>query len=238
MKNKKIAIIFALLVSAPMIGQAESRIEQNQDLSARARLEVVKDQSAFQELIADSAEAYRSILNGDNKAIPSTVLKNARCIAVLPNVITGAVVVGGTFGEGLASCKNNNGSWSQPTAIALSQGSIGLQAGGKSADMVMYFQSKEAVSALKKGEFTIGTDISAVAGTYDNTKDTSGAGVVVYSRSEGAFAGVSITGSKIANNQKALDSYYGRKVEYAALIEGRDTPDSVGVTKKLTSLFP
>lgn len=97
---------------------------------------------------------------GSNGKVPESVLKHAKCIAILPNVITGAFVIGGTHGEGLASCKNTNDSWSQPVPITLNQGSIGLQAGAKSADIVLFFQSKDAVTALKRGNITLGADVS------------------------------------------------------------------------------
>ena len=240
MINKKIALILAIAISYPIIGLAEDQVAQNQDQDkgTRARLETIKDQSRFHTMVEESMEVYSSIAKGTNREVPASVLRNARCIAVIPNVITGALIVGGAHGEGLASCKDANNSWSQPAAVSLNQGSLGLQAGAKSADLVMYFQSKDAVNALKKGNFAIGSDISAVAGNYDNSVDTSGAGVVVYSRTQGAFAGASVTGSKIGNDKDDLASYYGKKVDYTALLENRETPDSAGVTQKLTKLFP
>jgi lipid-binding SYLF domain-containing protein len=151
--------------------------------------------------------------------------------------MTGALFIGGTHGEGLASCRDSNDAWSQPAAISLNQGSIGLQAGAKSADLVLFFQDKGAVQALKRGNFALGTDVSAVAGNYDSSVDTSRAGVVVYTRTEGVFAGASVNGSKIGNDQKDLAGYYGKDVDYTALLEGRESPDSSGYTKKLTKLF-
>lgn len=236
--TKKIALFLALIVSCPLLGLAEDQRAGNSDESMKARIGEVKDEARFHKIVDEASEAYRSIAKGPHGEVPASVLKSARCIAVLPGMLTGALVVGGTHGEGLVSCRDTNNKWSQPAAISLNQGSIGLQAGAKSADLVMFFQTEEAERALKRGEFSLGTDVSAVAGNYDTTVDTSKAGVLVYSRTEGVFAGASVTGGKMGKDQDELASYYGKKVDYMALLEGKETPDTSGYSKKLTELFP
>lgn len=236
--RRKLALALAIMISAPLAVSAEDIRAQNQDIPTRARMGEVKDQNPFHKLVDEAIDVYSSLTKGKHGEVPSSVLKSARCIAVLPSVVTGALVVGGTHGEGLASCKGSSNSWSQPASISLNQGSIGLQAGAKSADLVMYFQSDEAVKALKSGTFVLGTEVSAVAGNFDSKFDNSNAGVVVYTRTEGLFAGASVNGSKIGIDQDELESFYGKKVDYTALLEGRESPDSSGYTAKLTKLFP
>lgn len=197
-----------------------------------------KDQTRFRMLVKDSAEAYMSIAKGSHGEVPKSVLNNALCIGVLPSVMTGAFVVGGTHGEGLVSCKKADNSWSQPATISINQGSIGLQAGAKSADVVMYFQTQQAVKALKSGNFAFSADVSAVAGTYDSQVDVSNAGVLVYTASEGLFVGASVNGSKIGKEQDMLERYYGVKIDYTKLLDGQMEPDSKGYTQNLTKLFP
>lgn len=189
-------------------------------------------------MIDETSNAYSAIAKGEQREVPSSVLKNARCIAVLPNVITGAFVVGGTHGEGLASCKDSNNGWSKPAPISITQGSLGLQAGVKSADLVLFFQSQDAVRALKRGSFTFGADVSAVAGTYDSNIDTSNAGVVVFTRAAGLFAGASVNGSKVGKDEDQIANYYGKKMDFAALLESQESTDSSAYTQNLTRLFP
>lgn len=236
--NKKLALLFALGISCPLIATADNQLVKNQDQSARARMGNVKDQAEFNKMVDEASAVYSAVAKGAHGEVPVSVLNNARCIAVLPNVVTGAIIVGGTHGEGLASCKDSNNVWSQPAAISLNQGSIGLQAGAKSTDLVLFFQSKEAEKALKRGEFKFGTEISAVAGTYDSKVDTSSAAVVAYTRTEGLFAGAAVNGGTIGNDASELETYYGRKVNYEALLEGREKPDTAGYTSKFTKLLP
>jgi lipid-binding SYLF domain-containing protein len=197
-----------------------------------------RNQLRFYKMIDESSEVYDAIANGPRHEVPSSVRNNTRCIAVMPSVMTGAFVVGGTHGEGLASCRDDNNNWSQPAALSLNQGSIGLQAGAKSVDLVLFFQSKEAMQALKRGNFSLGADVSAVAGNYDSTLDTKNAGVLVYSRTEGLFAGVSVNGGNIGSDDTQTRRNYGKRVDYRTLLENREYPDATGYTEKLTKLFP
>lgn len=236
--NRKIGIIFALALCCPLIVNADSTNENSNKHNVRASLGEMDHQNHFRELVDNAAEVYSSVTNGSQGKLPASVLKGARCIAVLPDVVTGAFILGGTHGLGLASCVDEKNVWSQPVPISLKQGSIGLQAGAKSTDLVLFFQSKDAVSALKAGNFALGTDISAVAGSYASNVDTSTSGVVVYSRTEGVFAGVSISGSQIGKDESDIQKYYGKSANYRAILEGRESPDTSGHTKKLTTLFP
>ena len=236
--NRKIALIFAIVISCPLVGRAEDMSAQNQDQAMRARMGEIKNEARLHTIVDQTSEVYAAMAKGPHGEVPASVLRDARCIAVLPNVFTGALIIGGTHGEGLASCRDGNNAWSQPAAILLNQGSIGLQAGAKSTDLVLFFQNQDSVQALKRGNFALGTDVSAVAGNFDSSIDTSHAGVVVYTRTEGIFAGASVNGSKIEKDQDQLASYYGYKVDYVALLENREWPDNSGYTKKLTKHFP
>ena len=227
-----------LMVNYPSAVIADQKKGGITDESARASLGETRDQVRFRSLVNEASEAYESIVKGPQSEVPRKILTGALCIGVIPNLMTGAFVVGGTHGEGLVSCKDKNGEWSQPATISLNQGSVGLQAGAKIADMVLFFRTTDAVEALKKGNFTLGTDVSAVAGSYDANISSSDAGVIVYSRSDGLFAGVSVNGSKVGKEQDMLERYYGERIDYSALLEGRQNTGSRGYTVNLTKLFP
>jgi SH3 domain-containing YSC84-like protein 1 len=235
---RKIAFTFAIAMAIPLLVQADGLGMQKQKQKINLQKEEISDQARFHRIIDQSAVVYKGIAKGPHGEVPPSVLNNARCVVVLPNVMTGALVIGGAKGQGLASCVDNNRVWSQPAPISLAQGSIGLQVGAKSTDLVLFFQTDAAVAALKRGNFELGSDISAVAGNFDNEVDTSTAGVVVFTRTEGLFAGASINGSKISSDVAELSSFYGKTVSYNDLLEGRELPDSSGYTIKFTNLLP
>ena len=236
--NKKMVLLIASLASAPLaVYVGSARAEKREQIALAA--EVAKpDQARFHAMIDVASSVYSAIAKGPHGTVPESVLVKSRCIVVLPNVMTGAILLGGSHGSGLASCKSEAGNWSQPAAISLNQASIGLQAGVKAADLVLFIQTKEAEQALKKGEFTLGSDVSAVAGKYDSGFDSSGAGVVAFNRAEGLFAGASISGGKVSRDQGEIARYYGKDVDYQALLDGQASPDSSGYTQKLTQMFP
>jgi lipid-binding SYLF domain-containing protein len=233
--KSKLLLILAVAVCNPLAAKSE---ELSMNDGVRGRMKDVATDSHLRKMIDVSTEVYRTIAKGPHGEVPQSVKSKARCIAVMPNVITGALVIGGAHGEGIASCRMPDNTWSHPAAISLNQGSIGLQAGAKSTDLVMFFQTQKAESALKRGEFTLGTDLSAVAGKYDASIDSNNAEVIVYSRTNGVFAGVSVSGSKIGKDQEELTQYYGKDSNYLAILEGKETPDSNRYSSKLISLFP
>lgn len=238
MKKLIVTVATILVVTNPGNAFGDDHKRRISEDSARASLGETKDQTRFRKLVNEASEAYESIVKGPQSEVPRKVLNSALCIGVIPNLMTGAFVVGGTHGEGLVSCKDKKGVWSQPATISLNQGSIGLQAGAKSADIVLFFRTNEAVEAVKRGNFSLGTDVSAVAGSYDANLNSSDAGVIVYSRSDGLFAGLSVNGSKVGKEQDMLDRYYGERIDYAALLEGRQNTETRGYTENLTKMFP
>jgi len=218
--------------------QARDAQARDKDQTTRASMADRKDHPPFHTLVDDAHAVYSTIIKGTHGTVPADVLSNARCIAILPNVVTGAFVIGGTHGDGLASCKDSDDNWTHPAAITMTEGSIGLQAGVRTADIVLFFQTSEAAQALKRGDFTLGTDVSVTAGKFDRDAKLGDAGVVAYTHSRGLFAGASVKGSKIGKNQKDLTSYYGRDVNYQALLEGRELAGTENYAQKLTGLFP
>jgi lipid-binding SYLF domain-containing protein len=237
-KKIKLTLMIAIILNSPFILKAEETSVLNQNSSTRARLTNIKQDHLFHKQIDEAIYVYESITNNSEAKIPSKVLRDTKCIVIIPDVMTGAFIIGGTHGEGVASCKNSEETWSHPTPISLSKGSIGLQAGAKSADMILFFISNKAVSALKKGRFSIGTDVSAIAGNFEAELDTSTAGVVVYTQTEGIFVGASMSGSQMNVNKNEFENYYGSKVNYQDILNGKIFPDETGYTDKLTKLFP
>jgi lipid-binding SYLF domain-containing protein len=236
--NLKMKILLSVVIASPFNLIAEESVVKKEKEIIIAKLSETKDEVRFHTLIDRSIEAYSSIVKGKHGEVPQSVLKNARCIAIMPNVITGAILVGGSHGEGLASCKSASGKWSQPAPVMLNQGSLGIQAGAKSADLVLFFQNDKAVNELKMGSFAMGADVSAVAGTYDSNVDKSSAGVLVYTRAEGLFAGASINGGKIGKDENEVAKFYGKNIDYTSLLESKISPDTSGYTSALTNLLP
>ncbi|MEP7098056.1 MAG: lipid-binding SYLF domain-containing protein, partial [Dokdonella sp.] len=95
------------------------------------------------------------VMQAPDKAIPKDLLANAHAIAVIPDVIKAGFVIGGRRGEGLVSVKTRDGTWSNPSFIGLTGGSIGFQAGVSSTDVILVFRTQRGVESIVNGKFTI-----------------------------------------------------------------------------------
>jgi lipid-binding SYLF domain-containing protein len=91
-------------------------------------------------------------------AIPDKLFDEARAVVVVPDAMKLGLVVGGRRGRGLVSVKTADGTWSNPAFVTLTGGSIGLQAGVQSSDIVLVFRSDRGLDSIVNGKFTLGAD--------------------------------------------------------------------------------
>jgi lipid-binding SYLF domain-containing protein len=174
--------------------------------------EVDRNSRAFKDAeytLTKSTTVYKEISEGKMGKIPQSVLDKTRCVAIFPDTVTVSAGLGGTHGDGIGFCKTSAGAWENPMFLNLIGGSIGLQAGVKSADIVLYITGTRAMESLKKGSFKVGGELSAVAGTFDKTVPSTQAEVVAYSRSQGLFMGASLDGVNVSRDDSDERAFYG-----------------------------
>ena len=160
--------------------------------------------------------------------IPQQLLEKAECVLVIPSMTKIAVGVGGSHGRGAMSCRTGtdfNGPWGAPAMYALDGGSVGLQLGAESTDVVLLVMNKRGVDALLDSKVKLGGNASVAAGpkgrNLEATTDlTMRAEVLSYSRARGLFAGVSLEGTSVRPDDDATEVVYGRKLTARAIIAG------------------
>ncbi|TSJ38714.1 lipid-binding SYLF domain-containing protein [Mucilaginibacter corticis] len=171
------------------------------------------------------------------ESIPHQLITDYQGVVIIPNLINAGFVVGGKRGRGIAMVKLADGKWSDPVFITLTGGSLGLQIGVQSVDMILVFRHKGVLAKVKNGDFTIGGDISAAAGPVGRSSTASTdykleAEVYSYSRSRGLFAGVTIHGSNLAIDKSANAAFYGKELSSSEIFEtGKSTNEAVGVLR-------
>lgn len=163
----------------------------------------------------EAADAFTEIMNVREKAIPQSLLDKADAIAVFPNVIKAGFIVGGRGGHGVIS-RRVKGGWSAPAFFNLGGGSFGLQIGAAKTDFVLLFMNQEALGGLLKDKFEIGGEGSVAAGPVGRSASATTdaqlkAGILSYSRSKGAFAGLEIKGVVIDPDNDDNVAVYGKK---------------------------
>src|SRR3954467_5091307 len=122
-----------------------------------------KDQSDISKRIDASAKVLNEIMATPDKAIPDKVMRDAKCIAVIPSMVKIAVGFGGNHGKGVAPCRTESG-WSAPAPITITGGSWGLQLGGQAVDLVMIVTNQTGMDHLLSSKFKLGADATAAAG--------------------------------------------------------------------------
>ncbi len=157
--------------------------------------------------------------------IPDRLLSRAYGIAVIPNVVKVAAVVGGRRGTGAMVVRDSSGKFSDPIMISITGGNVGWQIGVQSTDIVLVFTTRKSIEGLTDGKLTLGADASVAAGPVGRaasaaTDQNFTAEVYSYSRNRGLFAGVSIDGSVIAIDSKANTRLYGKKAPADEIIAG------------------
>ena len=182
----------------------------------------------------NAVRVLKEVMQAPDKAIPQDLLRNAQAIAVIPDVIKAGFVVGGRHGQGVISVKTRDGTWSNPSFISLTGGSIGFQAGVSSTDVILVFRTQRGVDSIVHGKFTLGADASAAAGPVGRSAQAATdaqlkAEIYSYSRARGLFAGAALDGTALSIDNRANQAVYGDGVTARRIFEGgvRSVPDAV-----------
>ncbi len=158
--------------------------------------------------------------------IPDKLLDEARGIVVVPDALKIGLVLGGRRGHGLLSVKNPDGTWSSPSFVKLTGGSIGFQAGVQSADIVLVFRSDRGLDSIVNGKVTLGADAGVAAGPVGRNAGTATDGqlkaeIWSWSRARGLFAGIALDGAVLSIDDAANESVYGQDTTPRMIFEGR-----------------
>ncbi len=169
--------------------------------------------SAQEERVRSAIDVLTEFRDIPETRIPPGMLTGAYGVAVIPNVIKAGFVIGGRRGRGLLTVRHDDGSWSNPTFITLTGGSIGWQIGGQSTDVILVFRSRRSVEGITSGKFTLGADAAVAAGpvgrqTGAATDARLGAEVYSYSRSRGLFLGVALEGASLSIDDSSNRAFY------------------------------
>jgi lipid-binding SYLF domain-containing protein len=203
--------------------------------------DAAKDRREALSKAQDAANVVRDIMGAKDKRIPDDLLEEAVCVAVFPNVIKGAFIVGGSGGRGCAVARDpKTGRFGQPLFLTIGSGSVGFQIGGSSTDLILVGLNRDAQATLTKGEWTLGADAAVAAGPVGRSAKAGtdwklDAQFLSYSRSKDAFAGVALDGSKITIDRDRTSAIYGPEATPEQILMGKAKPDP-GLARRLSAL--
>ena len=163
--------------------------------------------------------------------IPQELLEKAECVIVFPSVKKLAFGVGADYGRGAMVCRTGEhfrGRWGAPAMYALEGGSVGFQIGGEATDLILLVMNDRGMDSILSSKVKLGADASIAGGPKGrdasaNTDAWMRAEILSYSRSRGAFAGVSLEGSTIRPDDDASADVYGHPMKASEIVRGEHT---------------
>jgi lipid-binding SYLF domain-containing protein len=171
-----------------------------------------------------ATEVFQEIMNTPDNTIPEELLDKAECVAIVPGLKKGALGIGGRYGKGIVMCrKSNHSGWTAPSFVTIEGGSFGLQIGFEQIDLVMLVMNRKGMEKLIGDKFTIGADASAAAGPVGRhvsaeTNIRLDAEILTYSRSKGAFVGLSLNGAVVKQDRDGNRDFYGKDIDARAIL--------------------
>ena len=170
------------------------------------------------ERLEQSSEVVTEIMNTPEKGIPRDLMDKSVCVGVIPSEKKAAFIFGATYGRGAMVCrKGGNGPWGAPSMFTVGGANVGFQIGGEETDFVLLVMNGRGAEKLLHDSTKLGADASAAAGPVGRSAEGATdlrlhAEILTYSRSRGAFAGVSLDGQMFKQDTDSNDKLYGRKV--------------------------
>lgn len=187
-----------------------------------------------------SVNVLHAIMATPDKGIPEEVLSNAKCILVVPDLIKGGFVFGGKHGRGVATCRTAQG-WSAPAFVSVGGGSWGLQIGIEDVDLVMLVMNDQGMQHLLSSKFELTGEGSVAAGPVGRhasagTDWKMNTEMLTYSRSKGVFAGLTLEGAVVQQDNDSTRAIYGKHMMFRNILSGKAaTPRSADEFLKAVS---
>ena len=193
------------------------------------------------EKLNEAATVLTELRNAPDNGIPDSIWSKAQCVVVIPNLKKAGFIVGGEHGSGVMSCRHAN-TWGPPVFMELTKGSAGLQAGVSSTDLVLVVMNRSGVEKLLRNKVTLGADASIAAGPVGRSASAAtdaqlSAEMLSYSRAQGLFAGINLSGGSLNPDASKNERAYGANASTRDIAMGtttvRVTPEMQAFTNAL-----
>ena len=181
--------------------------------------------------IREAATVLTDIHKVPDHDIPQQIWDKAQCVLVVPGLKKAAFVFGGEYGAGLMSCRQESG-WSAPIFMQVGKGSWGLQIGAQSIDLVMLVMNKTGMEKMLRNKTSLGAEASVAGGPVGRdaraaTDAQMKAEILSYSRTQGLFAGINVSGGVVKPDTDNNTDLYGNTSASDVIISGKVSPPTV-----------
>ncbi len=186
----------------------------------------VSAQQDEKERLTASAEVLTTLVSAPDVAIPEHILERAEAMVIIPALVKGGFILGAEHGKGVMSVRDRTtATWSAPSFVTLTGGSVGWQIGLQSVDLVLLVMNREGIDKLLSSEFKFGANASVAAGPVGRSAQAATDGnltaeILAYSKAKGLFAGATIEGASLREDADANRRFYGSPTTPKALFAG------------------
>jgi SH3 domain-containing YSC84-like protein 1 len=220
---KKVLILLAATL-VMLVSAACARHEHQTRVNAQGQ--PVSDQRAeVLNRLTDAGKDLQQLTSAPDQGIPETVLAEAKCVAIVPDMVKGGFVIGAQHGRGVATCRTADG-WTAPAFFTLTGGTWGAQIGAESVDLVMLFMNEQGANQLMQANWKIGGEASIAAGPVGREAQASTdwklrSQILTYSRARGLFAGLDLSGANVRQDDDSTQAFYGKNYDFRTLLSGK-----------------
>lgn len=144
-------------------------------------------------------------------------LPRARGVMVVPELVKGGFIFGGSGGSGVLLGRTGSG-FSAPAFYNMASVTFGLQIGAEVAEVVLLVMTQRGMDAMYSTEFKLGADVSIAAGPVGAGAQAATADVVAFSRAKGVFGGLTLEGAGLSPRDEWNSAYYGEPLRPLEII--------------------
>ncbi|HXG82688.1 MAG TPA: lipid-binding SYLF domain-containing protein [Pyrinomonadaceae bacterium] len=230
MKNTFVKSAMSAFLSALMVCFVAGNVSAQKNEEKREELKEARSEAK------EAAKVLTEMMKKPDDFIPRELLEKASAIAIFPDVVKAAFIVGGRAGDGVVARRTATG-WSVPVYYNIGGASFGAQIGAKRTDHIMLFMNEGSMRDLLDEKVEFGGALSFAAGPVGRTigaatNPTLDAGILVWSRSAGAFVGAAIKGAVLTADNSKNEAVYGMSAK--EILANPATVKTNGLSKEIT----
>lgn len=166
------------------------------------------------DLVDRATTVYKGFLADPNMEWFQNNVGRARGIFIVPQMLRGGFIIGGSGGRGVLLAQDaNTAKWSSPAFYSMGSVSLGFQAGADASEIILLIMTDRGLNAMLSTDYKIGADVAVAAGPIGASAKAQTADILAFGRSQGIFGGVSIEGAAISPLDDWNRRYYGNPVQ-------------------------
>lgn len=222
-------------VDDPQTMQNPQSMDQMRDQPSNTQNE--EERQNVQEVMRESADVLQALKREENM---DAALEQAKGVFLVPDFGRGAFVLGGRGGQGVVLAKDN-GEWNGPAFFNFGAVSAGAQGGVSAGEVAMLLMTDRAVESFKQeNNFSLNADAGLTLMDWSKAAQGSvGKGdVILWSDTEGLFAGGAISVSDVFSDDDANQEYYTRTTNADQILSGQVDSGSNKDGEKLKGMLP